>query len=238
MNLVVHRDLKPSNILVTRDGTPRLIDFGIAKVLATNQDASLRDATIGIGPCTPRYCSPEQVRGEEITTAADIFSLGIILYELITRFHPFDPATNDETTAGFELLKRICEHEARRLSAHPGKSSGIKIPKSQRNDLEAVILKALQKQPCDRYKSVEHLVEDIENFLDSRPLAARPQVVVPNPQFGPAPSYRNSRNFDNDPCRNSCVGNDPGFGSRGSDRTGLRPSTTRTGGHFGAEHDH
>ena len=175
MNLVVHRDLKPSNILVTRDGTPRLIDFGIAKVLATNQDASLRDATIGIGPCTPRYCSPEQVRGEEITTAADIFSLGIILYELITRFHPFDPATNDETTAGFELLKRICEHEARRLSAHPGKSSGIKIPKSQRNDLEAVILKALQKQPCDRYKSVEHLVEDIENFLDSRPLAARPQ---------------------------------------------------------------
>ena len=174
-NLVVHRDLKPSNILVTGDGTPRLIDFGIAKILESDQEIGLKDPTVGLGPCTPRYCSPEQIQGEEITIAADNFSLGIILYELVSSSHPFSPPIEHESRAGeFEVLKRICQAEPKRLPAWSGET-GMGIAKSRKNDLEAIILKALQKQPSDRYKSVEHLVEDIQNFLDCRPVTARPE---------------------------------------------------------------
>src|SRR5258708_97099 len=174
-NLVVHRDLKPSNILVTGDGTPRLIDFGIAKILESDQEIGLKDPTVGLGPCTPRYCTPEQIQGEEITIAADNFSLGIILYELVSSSHPFSPPIEHESRAGeFEVLKRICQAEPKRLPAWSGET-GMGIAKSRKNDLEAIILKALQKQPSDRYKSVEHLVEDIQNFLDCRPATARPE---------------------------------------------------------------
>jgi serine/threonine protein kinase len=170
-NLIIHRDLKPSNILVTADGTPRLIDFGIAKFLVNEEDASLRDQTIGIGPCTPRYSSPEQIRGETVTTATDVFALGIILYELVTGAHPFCSSSETEPCSPFELLRRICEGNPGRLVE--GRESAI--PKSRRVDLEAVILKALQKQPNDRYKSVEYFADDIQNFLDCRPVAARPE---------------------------------------------------------------
>ncbi|MBV8274374.1 MAG: protein kinase, partial [Verrucomicrobia bacterium] len=173
-NLVVHRDLKPSNILVTSDGTPRLIDFGIAKTLVSEQESGPQDRTIGLGPLTPRYSSPEQIHGEEITTAADIFSLGIILFELVAGSHPFSPITENEAAGGFELLERICKGEPKRLPVRSEETS-ISIPKSRRTDLEAIISKALQKQPADRYKSVEHFVDDLQNFLECRPVAARPE---------------------------------------------------------------
>jgi eukaryotic-like serine/threonine-protein kinase len=185
-NLIVHRDLKPTNILVTNDGTPRLIDFGIAKLLISEEGGNSIDQTIGFGPLTPRYASPEQVTGEPVTTATDIFALGIILYELVTGAHPFEPVGGDGVGARFELMRRICEHEPLRLragdSAVPhdretgwSENSIVRVPRSQRVDLEAIIWKALQKNPGDRYRSIEHFADDIQNFLNRLPVAARPQ---------------------------------------------------------------
>ncbi|HTD17435.1 MAG TPA: serine/threonine-protein kinase [Chthoniobacterales bacterium] len=186
-NLIVHRDLKPTNILVTNDGTPRLIDFGIAKLLVSEESGSSIDQTIGFGPLTPRYSSPEQVRGEPVTTVTDIFALGIILYELVTGGHPFEPAGGQEGGAArFELMRRICEDEPMRLRAGDSgiprdreaawsENSTVRVSRSQRVDLEAIIWKALQKGPGDRYRSVEHFADDIQNFLRRLPVEARPQ---------------------------------------------------------------
>ena len=185
-NLIVHRDLKPTNILVTNDGTPRLIDFGIAKLLASEESGNSIDQTIGFGPLTPRYSSPEQVRGESVTTATDIFALGIILYELVAGAHPFAPIGGEGGTARFELMRQICEDEPMRLragdSAIPrdrktarSENSIVRVSRSQRVDLEAIIWKALQKNPGDRYRSVEHFADDIQNLLNRLPVEARPQ---------------------------------------------------------------
>jgi serine/threonine protein kinase len=185
-NLIVHRDLKPTNILVTNDGTPRLIDFGIAKLLASEESGNSIDQTIGFGPLTPRYSSPEQVRGEPVTTATDIFALGIILYELVAGAHPFAPIGGEGGAARFELMRQICEDEPMRLragdSAIPrdretarSENSIVRVSRSQRVDLEAIIWKALQKNPGDRYRSVEHFADDIQNLLNRLPVEARPQ---------------------------------------------------------------
>ena len=185
-NLIVHRDLKPTNILVTNDGTPRLIDFGIAKLLVSEESRNSIDQTLGFGPLTPRYASPEQVRGEPVTTATDIFALGIILYELVTGTHPFDSAGAEGGDARFELMRRICEHEPVRLrggdSTIPhdretaqSENAIVRVSRSQRVDLEAIIWKALQKNPGDRYRSVEHFADDIQNCLNRLPVQARPQ---------------------------------------------------------------
>jgi eukaryotic-like serine/threonine-protein kinase len=185
-NLIVHRDLKPTNILVTNDGTPRLIDFGIAKLLIPEESGNSIDQTIGFGPLTPRYSSPEQIRGEPVTTATDIFALGIILYELVTGSHPFGPVRGEGGGTRFDLMRRICEHEPLRLRAGDSailydrgiarpENSTVRVLRSQRGDLEAIILKALQKNPGDRYRSAEHFADDIQNFLNRRPVEARPQ---------------------------------------------------------------
>ncbi|MBV8102257.1 MAG: serine/threonine protein kinase [Verrucomicrobia bacterium] len=185
-NLIVHRDLKPTNILVTNDGTPRLIDFGIAKLLVSEKGGDSIDQTIGFGPLTPRYSSPEQIRGEPVTTATDIFALGIILYELVTGVHPFDSVGGEGGGARLELMRRICQHEPLRLRAGDsailldgepaGSENSIgRVSRSQRVDLEAIIWKALQKNPGDRYRSVEHFADDIQNFLNRLPVQARPQ---------------------------------------------------------------
>ncbi len=176
-NLVVHRDLKPSNILVMADGTPRLLDFGIAKLLVEEEESM--EQTRGVGPCTPRYCSPEQVRGEPVTTASDVFALGIILYELVTGMHPFDRAKESGPVASFEVLRRIREEEPAELRERPqrGQSSlgDRRLRRLVRSDLQSIISKALQKWPAKRYKSVEYLIDDIQNLLDHRPVLARPQ---------------------------------------------------------------
>ncbi|HET9375775.1 MAG TPA: serine/threonine-protein kinase [Chthoniobacterales bacterium] len=173
-NLVVHRDLKPSNILVTPDGTPRLLDFGIAKLLTDDEESI--DQTQGLGPCTPRYSSPEQIRGGSITTASDIFVLGIILYELVTGAHPFDAARDGETSPVIDVLRRICEEEPIRPRDHPEKTRHHdRIRHSLGGDLQSIVLKALQKAPADRYKSVEYLIDDVQNFVKRRPVLARRQ---------------------------------------------------------------
>jgi eukaryotic-like serine/threonine-protein kinase len=173
-NLVVHRDLKPSNILVAADGTPRLIDFGIAKVLVNDGTGESPEQTIGIGPCTPAYSSPEQIRGQGITTATDIFALGIILYELVTGVHPFATSKNAEPVPGFEILRRICEEEPRSFVEPAGKQdshSGQQL----KGDLRSIVLKALRKNPAERYRSVEYLIDDIHRLLRHLPVLARPQ---------------------------------------------------------------
>jgi eukaryotic-like serine/threonine-protein kinase len=176
-NLIVHRDLKPSNILVTTDGIPRLLDFGIAKILADEEESL--NQTSGLGPCTPRYSSPEQVRGEPVTTASDVFALGIILQELITGIHPFDPAREVEPAIAFEILRRICEEEPERLREQPKRKPGGRGDPPLRllafGDLQSIIWKALQKRPAERYKSVEYFIDDVQNLLDRRPVLARPQ---------------------------------------------------------------
>jgi eukaryotic-like serine/threonine-protein kinase len=177
-NLIVHRDLKPSNILVTTDGIPRLLDFGIAKILADEEESL--NQTSGLGPCTPRYSSPEQVRGEPVTTASDVFALGIILQELITGIHPFDQARGGEPSIAFEILRRICEEDPERLREQPRRESGGRGDRPLRRlavgDLQSIIWKALEKRLAERYKSVEYFIDDIQNLLDHRPVLARPQT--------------------------------------------------------------
>jgi eukaryotic-like serine/threonine-protein kinase len=156
-NLIVHRDLKPANILVDRDGRPRLVDFGIAKILDETQDQE-RTST-ALEAFSPQYASPEQVRGEAITTASDIYSLGVLLYKLLTGRVPYDPPT--VTPAAFDHA--ICEMEP----APPGVSG----------DLDNILLMALRKDPSRRYLSVQHLADDIDRVLAHRPVSARPDTI-------------------------------------------------------------
>jgi non-specific serine/threonine protein kinase/serine/threonine-protein kinase len=170
-NLVVHRDLKPANILVTGDGTPRLLDFGVATLMLPKVQAPVDAArTVSHRLLTPSYASPEQFRGEMVTTASDVYSLGLVLYELLTgeRAHQLANATYDE------IYRAICEREPIRPSdaARAGKAMALK-PSQLRGDLDRIVLKALQKEPARRYASVEQFAGDIRLFLDGHPVRAQ-----------------------------------------------------------------
>ena len=160
-NLVVHRDLKPANILITAEGVPKLLDFGIAKILSGQAAESTEPATLPLMKAmTPDYASPEQVRGLTITTASDIYSLGVLLYELLAGNKPYQ-------LAGCSLDKivhTVCVEE-------PPKPSSInpKVPA----DLDAITLKALRKEPEERYSSAKEFSEDLGRFLDGVPVLAR-----------------------------------------------------------------
>jgi serine/threonine-protein kinase len=155
-NLVVHRDLKPSNILVTAEGEPVLLDFGLAKMLDLTSDVTMTSMRM----LTPDFASPEQVAGGAVTTATDIYSLGAVLYKLLT----------DEGPHKFE-------------GDSPGAialaiSTGKIIPPSRlapviKNDLEMIVMKALRREPQERYATIDQFAEDLENFLESRPIRAR-----------------------------------------------------------------
>lgn len=189
-NLIVHRDLKPSNILVNRDGEPKLLDFGISKLLGN--EIIDKTTLTALGAMTPEYASPEQIKGETVSTATDIYSLGVILYKMLTGHLPYD--LKDKRNG--EILKTVVEQEPVKPSIISGSnfqvsSSDKQNPQSAtcnpqlKGDLDNIILKALAKESERRYKTVEEFSADIWRHLDGLPVSARPANL----------SYRASKFF-------------------------------------------
>lgn len=165
--LVIHRDLKPANILITRDGKAKLLDFGIAKLVKTDGDET-RTQTYAF---TPDYASPEQIRGENLSTATDIYSLGVILYELLTGSRPF--RFEDKNIGEIVATATNTVPAAPSLSAQ---RTSINGQRSLKGDLDNIVLKALQKDPKRRYSSVDQFAEDISRHLKGLPVFARPDT--------------------------------------------------------------
>jgi eukaryotic-like serine/threonine-protein kinase len=193
--LIIHRDIKPGNILVTTDGTPKLLDFGIAKILDADAAPGQFEPTMTLFRLlTPGYASPEQIRGDTITTAADVYSLGVVLYELLTGSHPHRmPGDTPQ-----QIAKAVCEIEPRRPSTVVRRAEPVAVERSSTNsgaarpaaptnhrragkmlsgDLDNIILMALRKEPQRRYVSVEQFAEDIRRHLANLPVVARKDTV-------------------------------------------------------------
>ena len=163
--LAVHRDLKPANILVSAGGQVRLLDFGIAKLLDDGQAKETRFTELSGRALTPDYASPEQIVGEPLTVASDVYSLGVVLYELLAGQRPYK-LQRDSRGALEEAILQV-DPPLPSAVAEPGRRSAL------RGDLDTVVLKALKKKPAERYPTVHALLEDIERHLSSRPVLAQ-----------------------------------------------------------------
>ncbi|MBK7707376.1 MAG: serine/threonine protein kinase [Acidobacteria bacterium] len=202
-NLVVHRDLKPSNILINASGEPKLLDFGISKFISEDFPGAKTATVTRLGAMTPSYASPEQLQSRSVTTATDIYSLGVILFELLSGHRPFE--SNESSLK--EIYRAVVESEPRRPSAvisesgfnpsrtedetvafpdrqtKPAKTSTSSAylavnPRSVSGDLDNIVLKALQKEPERRYSSAEAFADDIRRHQEGRPIMARPNTLT------------------------------------------------------------
>ena len=192
--LVVHRDIKPNNILVTADGVPKLLDFGIATILSAETYSPTADPTVTAQRMmTPQFASPEQLRGEVITTATDVYSLGVVLYKLLSGHLPYRLRSN----SSYDLARAICEDEPERPSTAAGRSGQImdrdreslrvtpewvsscrntrpdKLRRTLSGDLDQILLKALRKEPQRRYASAQDFAKDLQSYTLGLPVSAR-----------------------------------------------------------------
>ena len=195
-SLVVHRDLKPGNILVTEDGVPKLLDFGIAKLIHPDGGQDESHTATGAHVMTPEFASPEQARGGAITTSSDVYSLGVVLYVLLAERLPYRLRSRQT----FDVLRAVVEEDPERPSTavtkeespenkatearHPSREARFsegslaRLSRRLRGDLDTIVLTALRKEPERRYASVEALCEDIRRHLEGLPIRARKPTLA------------------------------------------------------------